>query len=122
MSEGWSAAEANAAIDTMLAAHTWVKLHVGAPGAAGTANAAVETTRKQATWNAAAAGHADNATDITWPSVAGTEDFTHFSLWTTSTGGTFGYSGTITGNPLTAGDTAVIAAGDLDITAANIAA
>lgn len=122
MTVGWSTAEANDAIDALLASYTWVKLHVGDPGANGTANAAVETTRKQATWNAASGGHADNSNTLTWTNVAGTEDYTHFSLWTASTAGTFGYSGLLVGNALTAGDTAVIAAGDLDITAANVAA
>lgn len=122
MALGWSTAEANDAIDALLASYTWVKLHVGDPGAAGTSNAATETTRKQATWNAASSGHADNSNTLSWTNVAGSEDYTHFSLWTASTAGTFGYSGSITGNAVTAGDTAQIAAGDLDITAANIAA
>lgn len=122
MAVGWSTAEANDAIDALLASYTWVKLHTGDPGASGASNAATETTRKQATWSAASSGHADNTGALTWTNVAGTEDFTHFSLWTASTAGTFGFSGTITANAVTAGDTFTIAANDLDITAANIAA
>lgn len=34
----------------------WVKLHTGDPGSAGTANAAGNTTRKQATFGAASGG------------------------------------------------------------------
>lgn len=105
-----------------MASHTWVKLHIGDPGAAGTANAAVETTRKQATWTAAAAGVSSNSGALTWSSVAGLEDYTHFSLWTASSAGTFGFSGLITGNAVTVGDNAVLGVGALVITAANIAA
>jgi len=122
MAVGWSTAEANDAIDALLSSYTWVKLHTGDPGAAGTSNAATETTRKQATWTSASSGASSNSGALTWTTVAGSEDYTHFSLWTASTNGTFGFSGTITANAVTAGDTFTIASGDLDITAANIAA
>lgn len=122
MTTGISAAEANEAVDAWLASYTWVKLHVGDPGAAGAGNAATETTRKQATWAAASAGASSNTGALSWTSVAGTEDFTHFSIWTASTAGTFGGSGTITANSVTAGDTFTIGAGDLDISLAPIAA
>lgn len=116
MAEGWSTASANSALDTELAARPWIKLHVGAPGAAGTSNAATETTRKQATWGAASGGAASNTNALTWTAVAGSEDYTHFTTWSASSGGTFGISGTVTANAVTAGDTFVIAIGDLDIT------
>lgn len=117
MAEGFGAAGANTALDALLAAYPWIKLHVGAPGSAGTANAATETTRKQASWNAAAAGASSNSGALTWTNVAGSEDFTHFTAWTASTNGTFGFSGTVTANAVTAGDTFTIAAGDLDVSA-----
>lgn len=113
MAEGIGAAAANSALDTMWTTYPWVKLHVGAT-AAGTANAATETTRKQITSPASASGGSKaTAADLTWTSVAGTEDYTQFSVWTASTAGSFGWSGTITANPVTAGDTFTIASGNL---------
>ncbi len=118
MAEGLSETAANHALDTELALYTWIKLHTGAPGATATANAATETTRKQATWAAASGGASSNTGQLQWTNVAGTEDYTHFSLWTASSGGTFGFSGTITANAVTAGDTFTIAANDLDVSLA----
>jgi len=116
VAEGWITAAANSALDTLLAAHTWIKLHVGAPGAAGTSNPATETTRKQATWGSASGGAATNTTAaLTWTAVAGSEDYTHFSAMTASTAGTPGFTGTVTANPVTAGDTFTIAIGDIDV-------
>ncbi len=118
MATGFSVTAANAALDSLGTTYTWVKLHTGDPGAAGTSNAATETTRKQATWGSAASGAKTTTADLTWTSVAATEDYTHYSLWTASTAGTFGHSGTITANQVTAGDTFVLAAGNLDLTLA----
>ena len=115
MAEGWGPTAANHALDTELAIYTWVKLHVGAPGAAGTSNPATETTRKQATWAAASGGASTTTAQLQWTTVAGTEDYTHFTVWTASTAGTFGFSGTVTANAVTAGDTFTIATGDLDV-------
>jgi hypothetical protein len=115
MAEGMGSAGANTALDALLAAYTWIKLHVGAPGSAGTANAATETTRKQATWRAASSGASSQSNALTWTSVAGTEDYTHFTCWTASSAGTFGFSGTVTANSVTAGDTFTIAIDDLDV-------
>lgn len=115
MATSWSATAGNAALDTLLATYSWVKLHVGAPGAAGTTNPAVETTRHQATWAASAGGASSNTNTLTWASVAASEDYTHFTVWTASTAGVFGFSGTITANAVTTGDTFTIAIGDLDV-------
>lgn len=115
MSTGISAARANAAIDATVALGTWIKLHVGDPGSAGTSSPATETTRKQASFASASGGAAVTNADLDWTSVAGTEDATHFSMWTASTGGTFLWSGTVTANALTAGDNFQIAAGDLSL-------
>lgn len=95
----------------------WIKLHVGDPGAAGTSNAATETTRKDATsaFAAASGGTCTTNAALTWTSVAGTEDFTHYSVWSASTNGTFYWSGTITANSVTAGDTFTLASGDIDL-------
>lgn len=114
MAEGFGTAGAATALDALVAAYPWVKMHTGAPGSAGTSNAATETTRKQASWNATGSdGATETSAQLQWTNVAGSEDWTHFSAWTASTGGSFGYSGTITANALTAGDTATIAAGGL---------
>lgn len=115
MTTSWSSAAGNAALDTLLGTYRWVKLHIGDPGAAGTANPAVETTRQQATFAAASSGASSNSGVLTWSNVAGSEDYTHFSVWTLNAGGTFGFSGTITASAVTAGQSFTIAAGDLDV-------
>jgi hypothetical protein len=93
----------------------YVKLHTGDPGAAGTSNAATETTRKSASFAAAANGAIASDADLTWTNIAGTEDATHFTAWDNATTGNFLFSGTITGNPYTAGDTYTIASGALNV-------
>lgn len=91
----------------------YVKLHIGDPGAAGTANAATETTRKEVSFAAASLGSLANNADITWTNIAGSQDATHFTAWDSATAGSFLFSGTITGNPYTAGDTYTISSGSL---------
>lgn len=115
MAEGFSTAAANTALDSLITAYPWLKLYVGAPGAAGTANAAVETTRKNPTFSAATGAAKTTSADAVWTAVAGTEDFTHVGGWSASTAGNFGWSGTITANPVTAGDTFTLLAGDVDL-------
>jgi hypothetical protein len=100
----------------------WIKLHVGDPGAAGTLNAATETTRKQASFAAASSGSMATDAALTWTAVAGTEDYTHYSSWSASSGGTFQFSGTITANAVTAGDDFNIASGGLTFTLTTVAA
>lgn len=115
MATGLGSAGANTGGDAINAAYTWVKLHIGAPGSAGTSNPATETTRKQVTWAAFAAGASSNSNTLTWSLVAASETYTHYTVWTASSGGTFGHSGTVTANPVTAGDNFQVAVGDLDI-------
>ena len=93
----------------------YVQLHVGDPGANGTANTATETTRKSVSFGAASGGAISNDAAITWTNIAGSQDATHFSLWDASSGGNFLGSGTITAAAYTAGDTYTIASGDLDL-------
>lgn len=121
MATSWSEAAANAVLDAVCrntsyaVAAVYVQLHTGNPGAAGTSNVATETTRKQATFgDAADSGTISNTVALTWTNVAGSEDFTNFSAWTLATGGSFLFSGTITANAVTAGDTFSIGVGDLD--------
>lgn len=116
MAEGWGGSGAGTALDALVAAYQWTKLHIGAPGAAGTANAATETTRKQGSFNATGTdGIVENSAALTWTSIAGSQDATQFTNWTASTAGNFGFSGTITANAYVAGDTYSVAIGALTI-------
>lgn len=99
-------------------AGVFVKLHLGDPGAAGTSNAAANTTRQQATFGSAAAtGAISNTAAIEWTNVPNTETYSHVSFWTASSGGTFLGSDDLSSTaPVTAGDTMRIPVGELDIT------
>jgi len=121
VAEGWSATAANAHLTTDGGTYVWIKLHIGAPGSAGTANAAANTTRKQVTWGTPSGGVMSNTDAPSWTTVAAVEDYTHFSAWTASTNGTFGFSGTVTANAVAVGDdfTAAIAALTATVTLAS---
>lgn len=93
----------------------FVQLHLGDPGAAGTANPAAETERQSATFSVTS-GAAENSAAVEWTGVTATETVTHFSVWTAATGGDFVGSGTVTGGDLTAGGDASFQAGDLTMT------
>lgn len=93
----------------------FVQLHTGEPGAAGTTNVAGESTRKAATFADGSGGSAATSADITWTSVTTAETYTHVSLWSASTAGTFIGSGTITASAVAVGDTFTISAGDLTV-------
>lgn len=101
-------------------AEVWVKLHTGDPGSAGTSNAAGETDRTQATFGSVASGGAiSNTVAISWTSVSNSETYTHVSLWSASTSGTFLGSATLTqSKTVNAGDNFSIPIGDLDLTIA----
>lgn len=107
---------ANAFLDgTALPATLYAKLHIGNPSAAGTANAAGETTRKSFTRGSAAAGATSNAGALTWTAVSTSEDYSHITLWDNLTVGNCWMVGTLTANAVVAGDTFEIAVGDLDL-------
>lgn len=91
----------------------YVKLHTGAPGASGTNNAATETTRKSATFSAAAGGSIVTSADLTWTNISGSQTVTKFTAWDDLTAGQFLFSGSITANAYTAGDTFTITSGNL---------
>jgi len=93
----------------------YVKLHVGDPGANGTSNAATETTRKAASFAAASSGSLASDADISWTNIAGSQDATHFTAWDNVSTGNFLFSGTVTANAYTAGDTFTIASGSLTV-------
>lgn len=123
MATGLSATVANGFLNALCRATNYtaptafyIKLHVGDPGSAGASNAATETTRKAVTFGSTASGGAiSNTVAITWTTVAGTEDFTHYSIWDASTAGNFLGSGTITANAVVAGDDFTLAIGDIDL-------
>jgi hypothetical protein len=75
-------------------ANTYVKLHTGDPGSAGTSNASAETTRKVLTWSAAASGSKAITTTLpSWtPWAAGSETISHVSVWDAASSGNFLYS------------------------------
>ena len=114
-----SATGANAIVNGLV--NLWIQLHTGDPGAAGTANVATETTRKQISLADASGGSATNNALIEWVSIAGSQDASHFSLWTASTAGTFEFSGEIIADPYTAGNTYAIAVGDLTVAVTTVA-
>lgn len=112
MATGFGPSGAGTALDALVAAYQWVKLHVGDPGAAGTANPASETTRKQTAWNATGSdGVVETSGAISWTNISGSEDSTAFTVWTASSAGNFGFSGAVTANSYVAGDTLSVAAG-----------
>lgn len=113
MATGIAAASAASSLDTVLAGTVYVKLHTADPGAAGTTAPASNTTRAAVTFAAASGGSKTSNADATWTSVPTTETYTHFSLWTASSGGTFLYSGTVTGGAVTAGQDFKIPSGSL---------
>lgn len=114
MADGLSATAANALITSLIGSYTWVQLHTGAPGAAGTSNVAGNTTRKQVTsWGSVSGGAVVTAVDLAWTAVSTSETYSHFSVFTASSAGTFGFSGPLTANPVTAGDNFTILSGNL---------
>lgn len=87
-------ARLNSALDAALSGVTHAQLHTGAPGAAGTSNVASGVSRAALTGIGSSASGADSATGAwTIPGAGG--PYTHFSLWTASTGGTFVGDGTL---------------------------
>lgn len=124
MAVGHSAAEAakiikdggNTALD-----NSWIQLHVGDPGSAGTASQAAETSRKQISLGTVSGGAVSNDAQITWDPITGSQDATHFSLWTASSAGTFLFSGVITAAGYTDGDAYTIDVGGLTISHTTVA-
>ena len=119
MAHGLSAYLCNSWLDALAnntsyaVAQVYIKLHTGDPGAAGTANPATETTRKAASFGVAVAGAINSDADISWTNIAGSQDANHFTAWDNISAGNFLFSGNITANPYTAGDTYTISSGNL---------
>lgn len=94
----------------------WVKLHLGDPGSAGTANPAAETTRKQAAFSAASARAITTSAAVEWTAYPAAETVSWVSFWSASTGGTFlGRDDLSSSATLAIGDVFRIPAGDLDL-------
>lgn len=129
MALGASATVAAAILNALCRNTAWtqpaavhIKLHIGDPGAAGTANAAGETDRVQATFGSAATtGAIANTAALTWTAVSTSEDYSHFSAWDAGTGGNFLFSGTLTAAAISAGSDFTIPIGDLDVTLSTAA-
>lgn len=92
----------------------WVQLHLGDPGAAGTASPAANTQRKQATMAAVVSAAASNTVALQWTSVPATETYTHVSVWSVAVGGVFiGRDDLAAPAPVTSGGNFTMAIGDL---------
>lgn len=109
MSVGISSLAASERLTAWAAKYDYIKLHVGDPGAAGTANAATETDRVQLTWDTPDTSVSGVVTmthtdQLDWTGVAATEDYTHASFWDDPTAGDFGGSGLITADAVTVGN------------------
>lgn len=73
-------------------AGTYIQLHTGDPGAAGTSNTSAVTTRQSAAFAAAATGAiALSATPTAWNMTA-SETIAYISVWSASTAGNFLWS------------------------------
>ena len=84
----------------------YIKLHTGDAGEDGTTNAAANTTRKSASWNAAASGSISTSATIEWTNVSNTETYSHWSAWDASTAGNCLWTGALSSSAaVTAGDT-----------------
>lgn len=98
--------------------NVYLKLHTADPGEDAATAAALNTTRQEATFNAAAAGSMGLTATVSWTNVPNTETYTHWSLWDTV--------GPAGGNPLCTGTinggtgVAVTATDNFDITALTI--
>jgi nitrous oxide reductase accessory protein NosL len=115
MTVGIAAAILNSWLDGLCRSVTWtepaafyVKLHLGDPGSAGTANAAANTTRTAVTFSAASGGAITNSADVAWTNVPNAETYSHVSFWDART--------------VAIGDNFTIAAGDLDLAITPVAA
>jgi hypothetical protein len=127
MSVGLAPAVANALLDalanqTNYTAPTaiWLQLHTADPGAAGTTAIAGNATRVNVTaaFPVAASGICTNNVDIVWTTgeVDTSEDYTHYSIHSAVSAGTFYWSGLITANAVIIGDQFKILSGGLQLT------
>jgi hypothetical protein len=74
---------------------TFLQVHIGDPGPAGTANQSVVTTRSAATFSAASAGALALSNSPAF-SMTATETISYISVWDASTAGNFLWSAQMT--------------------------
>jgi hypothetical protein len=130
MTVGLSSTIANSILNALCSATAWtlpvafyVKLHTGDPGAAGTANAAGNTTRHSTTFASSSAGSKTTSADVTWTSVSTAETYTHVSFWDAVTAGNFlGSDNLAAPETVAVGSTFTIPAGSLTLALSPIAA
>jgi len=79
-------ASKDAAVNALTALGTYISLHTADPGTTGTSEQA-GTTRQQTTWGSSSSGTASGS-QVTFSSVP-SGSYTHYGVWTASTGGTF---------------------------------
>lgn len=97
-------------------AQVWAQVHLGDPGAAGTANQAVNTLRRPVSFGAVASGAVASNAAVTWVGVPATETYTHISLWSLAVGGAFlGRDDLAAPIAAVLGGNATIGAGDLTL-------
>jgi hypothetical protein len=91
MADNLSPTGADAALNAWGTNAQYIKLHIGAPGAAGTANPSTVTTRESVTWGSASGGVLTASNSPEWTNWAGTngEDVTDISFWDSPTTGNF---------------------------------
>jgi hypothetical protein len=126
MPPGIAAGTANSVLALMLNGTVWAgysviyaQLHIGQPGAAGTANIAGESLRVSCggapAFAAPSSGQTLNNNVITWNSVTASETYAFCSLWTALTAGVFIASGTVTAAPIVVGNNFSIPVGGLAV-------
>ncbi|MFF2383762.1 hypothetical protein [Streptomyces sp. NPDC058108] len=96
---GWLNTLRTAGAAYSVVAGTFVQLHTGDPGAAGTSNVSVgSATRNSCTFAASSSGSALALTGApsAWTNGGTSETLTHVSVWTASTSGTFLFSVALT--------------------------
>jgi len=121
MTAGVSASRANSILNVhrntaySAIATPFIKLHIGDPGSAGTANASAVTTRNAITWNAPSAGSMTLNSLGTW-SMTTSETLSHVSEWDASTAGNFIESWALTATvPVVNGSTFAISTYTLSV-------
>jgi hypothetical protein len=104
------------------AAGTFIQVHIGDPGSAGTANPSAVTTRQSVTLAAPSGGAVVSSTAPAFTMTA-TETITHISVHSASTSGTFYWSAALTTPKAVVNtDTLTFTAGGVGISLAPIAA
>ncbi len=106
MALGLAPAEANSLLDQLIIDYPFIRLHTADPGVAGTTAIAGNATMKDITaaFAPASGGVATTDSDIDWSQgeVDTTEDYTDFTLWDDAVPTTFGASGSIAANSVSA--------------------